>query len=254
MRARLSPFPILMIAIAALSLGVVGRADDRDRDGHRRRPRHCKKGETLPFDNIEFFFELNDTDQDLGVQLNLGGEPWSELAIFDPCGNRILEVEGEDSLGDFGLSDFFFESNEPSFDEISREEILATFPAGKYRFVGCTVEGDRLEGTAMLTHDIPDAPVIGSPEEDEMVDPDDVVVRWQEVTTPAGIEIVAYQVIVTNEEDSRFRYDVRVPADVTSLSVPAEFFEDGTEYELEVLAVEKGGNQTISILFFTTEE
>jgi len=39
---------------------------------------------------------------------------------------------------------------------------------------------------------------------------------------------------------------------VTSLTVPSEFMEPGTEYELEVLALEKSGNQTISVLFFET--
>ena len=32
-----------------------------------------------------------------------------------------------------------------------------------------------------------------------------------------------------------------------------EFLEPGTEYELEVLALEKSGNQTISVSFFTTK-
>ena len=39
----------------------------------------------------------------------------------------------------------------------------------------------------------------------------------------------------------------------TSLGVPEEFFEAGTVYELEVLALEVSGNQTISVGFFTTE-
>jgi hypothetical protein len=240
-------FPILMIALVALGLGVAGRAEDDDGEGRGR------KVQTLEFDAIQLFFELNDTDGDLGLQLNLGAEPWKELTIFDPRGKKILDLEAKGSLREFGLSDLFFESNEPSFDEVSMEEILATFPEGKYEFVGRTIEGDRLLGWASLTHDIPDAPVICSPGDGDTVDPGDVVVSWKEVDAPAGSEIVAYQVIVTNDEDSRFRYDVRVPAGVTSLAVPEEFFEEDTEYELEVLAVEESGNQTISIVFFTTE-
>jgi hypothetical protein len=34
--------------------------------------------------------------------------------------------------------------------------------------------------------------------------------------------------------------------------VPAEFFDPDNEYELEVLALEESGNQTISVSFFTT--
>jgi len=243
--------PLLTIALLALGLGVVSRADD-GHDGHRGKWRrgHC---ETIEIEELRFFFEYNDTDEDLGVQLELGAEPWSCMKIVDPCGNTILEVEGEDTLEDFGLSDLCFESNEPSFDEMTPEEILALFPEGDYKFLGRTIEGDKLVGTATLTHDIPDAPLICSPEEDEVVDPEDVVVTWNPVTTPSGIEIVAYQVIVTNDDDPFFRYDVRVPADATSLSVPAEFFEEDALYELEVLAVEESGNQTISSLFISTE-
>ncbi len=245
---HVSLLSLLMALLVALSLGVVAWAgDDDDDDGRRRR-------QTLPFDEIDFFFEFNETDEDLGIQLCLGAAPWKKLKIIDPDGKKILEVRGKGNLKDFGLSSLFFESNEPSFDEMSMEEILDLFPEGEYEFEGRTIEGDKLSGTAMLTHDIPDGPVITAPEEDEVVDPEDVVVEWESVTPPEGTEITSYQIIVTNDDDPRFKYDVRVPADATSLSVPAEFFEPGVEYELEILAVEESGNQTISLLFFTTEE
>ena len=48
-------------------------------------------------------------------------------------------------------------------------------------------------------------------------------------------------------------YDVHVPADLTALSVPSEFLESDTVYELEVLALEASGNQTISVGFFVTD-
>jgi len=239
-------FPLFATVLAAFTMAVVGRADDDDDDGRGRRA-------ALPFSGIDFFFELNATDEDLGVQLCLGADPWKRLRIYDPCGRKILDVAGKDSLKEFGLASLFFESAEPSFDEVPMEDVLELFPEGEYSFVGRTVEGDRLFGTAMLTHDLPDAAAICSPAEDEIVDPEEVVVTWSAVTTPAGIHIESYQVIVTNDEDPRFEYNVRVSADTTSLSVPAEFFEPETEYELEILAVEESGNQTISVLFFRTE-
>jgi hypothetical protein len=52
---------------------------------------------------------------------------------------------------------------------------------------------------------------------------------------------------------SRPTYDVHVPADRNTLAVPTEFLESNTQYELEILALEKSGNQTISVLFFETE-
>lgn len=72
------------------------------------------------------------------------------------------------------------------------------------------------------------------------------------------VDITGYEVIVTKEvEDdpngfSRPTYDVHLPASVNSLSVPAEFLEADTVYELEVLALEESGNQTISVGFFKT--
>ncbi len=72
------------------------------------------------------------------------------------------------------------------------------------------------------------------------------------------VDITGYEVIVTKEvEDdpngfSRPAYDVHVPPTVTSLGVPAGFLEAKTVYELEVLALEVSGNQTISVGFFKT--
>jgi hypothetical protein len=233
-------FAALLALVLALGVATTGWAhdDDDDDDDDDRRGR---RRDVVEFDHIDFFFEFNSTDEDLGIQLSLGADPWNELKIIDPNGKKILETSGKGNLKDFGLSSFFFESNEPSFDDMSMEEILELFPEGEYKFVGRTIDGDRLRGTADLTHDIPDAPVICEPEDGDVVDPDDVV-------------ITSYQVIVTNDEDPAFEYNVRLPADATSLSVPPEFFLPDTEYELEVLAVEDGGNQTISVVFFTTDD
>lgn len=250
MRKYLRPQPVLAALLVALGVGVVGWADD-DRDDDDRRGR--KSRTTLEFEEIRFFFEFNATDEDLGVQLILGATAWKRLKILGPDGDEILEVSGENTLEEFGLATLFFESNEPTFDVVPKEEILDLFPPGTYRFRGVTIDGDRLKGAAQLTHDIPDAPVILTPEEDEVVAAGDVTVTWSEVTTPAGIEIESYEVIVTNDDNPRFIYDVRVSADARSLTVPAEFFEPETTYELEILAVEKSGNQTIGIIFFETE-
>ena len=43
-----------------------------------------------------------------------------------------------------------------------------------------------------------------------------------------------------------------MPADATSLRVPPGFLLPDTEYEWEVLAIEEGGNQTLSSAFFRT--
>jgi len=46
-----------------------------------------------------------------------------------------------------------------------------------------TTEDQKLVGSAMLSHDIPDGPEIVSPEEDAELDPDDgIVIDWNPVT------------------------------------------------------------------------
>jgi hypothetical protein len=45
-----------------------------------------------------------------------------------------------------------------------------------------------------------------------------------------------------------------VSAETTSLTIPPELLDSGTEYELEILAIEKSDNQTISLIFFETAE
>jgi hypothetical protein len=68
-----------------------------------------------------------------------------------------------------------------------------------------------------------------------------------------------YEVIVTKVDHtdphgfSQPILDVHLPADRNSLSIPVQFLEPGTEYELEVLALEASGNQTITVSFFRTE-
>ena len=43
-----------------------------------------------------------------------------------------------------------------------------------------------------------------------------------------------------------------MPATATSLRIPPGFLQPGAEYEWEVLAIERGGNQTLSSATFTT--
>lgn len=135
---------------------------------------------------------------------------------------------------------------------------------------GTNVDGTVLTGFATLTHAVPVPPVIMSPEvvaedEPDATDPvatTGVVVNWEPVTQSVSgepVEITAYEVIVTKEvhDDpngfSRPIFDVHVPADVTSLTLSDEFLESGRVHELEVLAIETSGNQTIGLGFFETE-
>lgn len=46
--------------------------------------------------------------------------------------------------------------------------------------------------------------------------------------------------------------DVMMPPSATSMAIPPGYLQSDTEYEWEVLAIEKSGNQTLSSSTFTT--
>jgi hypothetical protein len=211
----------------------------------------------LRLSEAQIFFEFNSSAQDLGVQVFLDGE-WESLSIFDPNGNKIFDVSGKGSVEELGLTELFFESVEPPIGEGGThtfDQILSLFPEGRYSWLGVTKEGDDIVGTATLTHDIPDGPVILSPAEGALVDRNNTVISWLPVTTPKGIQIVKYQIIVEQPDVGGFRkrvLSIDVSAGVTSLTVPREFLKLKTDYIFEVLAKEVTGNQTITEGSFKT--
>jgi hypothetical protein len=211
---------------------------------------------TIPFPDARLKIEYNATDGDAGLQVFLDADPWREISITNPSGDELLDVEAAEVIRDYGLTELFSESSEPPFDEFPFEEFKQLFPEGVYTFRGRTIEGERLQSTFTLTHDVPDGPHITSPVEDSTVAPDDLVVEWQPVTTPAGIDVVAYQVLVVADEPSLGNptrvFDVMLPADATRLPIPAEFLVAGA-YKTEVLAIERTGNQTLTEVAFTIE-
>lgn len=225
---------------------------------------HTDKKPTTRIAAAKLFIEYNSTDDDTGIHGAFDDAGWSRLCVFDPDGNQVLAVNPQSQLKDLTMGGIFFESREPPRSEFTFAELRAEFPAGRYTVRGTTFEGEQLVGSAIFTHNVPAAPVITSPPltPEGTLPTEGLVVSWEPVTQTVDgrpVTITGYEVIVTKEvpDDpngfSRPTYDVHVPADVTSLSVPAEFLEPGTEYELEVLALEVSGNQTITVGFFTTD-
>jgi len=215
--------------------------------------------EEVPFSISKMIIEFNATADDVGVQVLLDGEPWKKLAIFSPTGRRILDVAPRRSLQLQGLTELFFESSEPSLDDLPLADFLARFPAGIYEFEGETVDGVKMEGEATFTHVIPAGPEIVSPvsftQDPPVVDPDSLVIEWEPVTTTiasGALTIAGYQVIVEQVTPLRV-LSLALPAAVTSVVIPPEFFVQlGTLHKFEVLAIEAGGNQTITEGEFVT--
>jgi hypothetical protein len=220
-----------------LAGGLLGAGLVRGKTGWAGRANNAE-----PFDEAQLFFEFNSTDNDLGVQLFLDGEAWNALQIIDPRGRKILNIRAQGRLGKLGLTELFWESDEPS-----PEEVLDLFIEGEYIVVGRTVEGERLKSTAELSHDLPAPPVILVPSAPGAeLDPDNAVVRWEAIP---GIE--SLEIIVENEEAGD---EMLVPlsAGATSLHIPEEFLDPDTEYKVEVIAIGENGNKTISERVFVT--
>ncbi len=202
------------------------------------------------------FIEINDTDGDAGLQLFLDGEGWDRFKLVSPDREILLNIRATGGVGLQGLTEGFFESAEPSFDEQPLGEFLGLFPEGEYKFIARSTEGEWTRVFATLTHALPGAPVITVPSEDEVFDdPDDVMVEWMPVADPPGSSIVRYEVIVERDDDDApaREFFADVDPDQTSIEVPEEFLDDGP-YKAEVLAVEESGNKTITEVEFHVGE
>ena len=249
--------PVVLVAVLALIVGAAPREawvqdDDCSSSG----------GPAVKLPEAKLIIEHNATDEDTGFHGLFDGVNWTKLCVYDPHGVQILVVEPKGQLREQSISGIFFESAEPPNAEVSISEFLSRFPEGQYPVRGRAKDGRRLTGAARFTHTIPAAPVITQPQDGGVVDASNLEVKWNPVTTTLDgkpLNPTGYQVIITKDvkDDphgfSRPTFDVHVLPSVTSLTVSKEFLEPNTTYELEVLALETSGNQTISVLFFQTE-
>ena len=227
------------------------------------------KTRTTQIATAKLIIEYNATDDDFGVHGAFDDQGWKTLCVFDPTGRPVLEVGPQGQLRDLTMAGIFFESREPPASEFSFADLEAAFLEGHYPVRAESFDGTIIVGSATFTHDVPAPPTITSPAiADEPrgakrnpVSRDNAVIAWERVTKTVDarpVNITGYEVILTKEvaDDphgfSRPTYDVHVPATVNSLSVPREFLEADTVYEVEVLALEVSGNQTISVGFFKT--
>lgn len=216
------------------------------------------------------FIEDNTGDEDIGVHGYFDDHGWTELCVFNPAGEMVLHVRPDAQMGELGMSEFFFESQEPGYEDWDFSDLKAAWPEGDYSVRAQSHDGEVLHGAAHFTHDLPMRPVITAPalvlepeDNPPVVALGDVTVTWDPVTTTVDgkpVALRAYQLWVNkeNHEDpngfSRPNFDVHVSPDTTSFVVPAAFFDAASLYEVEVVAIEQSGNQTIGgAAYFATK-
>ena len=229
------------------------------------------EGAGEPINHARLYIEDNAGDGDLGVHGYFDDDGWQELCVFDPSGALVLHVTPEGRMAGLGVAGVFFESREPAYAEWGYDALKAGWPEGQYAVRALTHEGTLLTGAATFTTVLPTMPVIVQPatvpeKEGEplpTVPVADLTVEWMPVTASQDgrpIVITAYQVTVEkqNHDDpngsSRPDISMHVGPGLTSVVVPKYIFDPASIYEIEVLALEESGNQTIGgASFFATE-
>lgn len=217
------------------------------------------------FEVTEFKIEFNSTDQDVGVQAFIDGEPWRSVSIINPKWRTILAVKSIRSLARQGVTELFLESGEPTLDEVSLQQFLHRFPEGTYRFFGTDVDGKFVRGRAEFTHVIPCGPTGLAASRGANTPEDPIVLSWDPVTqvidldstfdnltceNSGDLEIVGYRVEAEWEDDNEVvhTFGIDLKPDQHSVTLPPEFIPAGQEYKFEVLAIEESGNQTLTEL------
>ncbi len=252
---------IALAAAAAIALLLIapptGRADDEDE-------------EEIPFDVASIYFELNNTDGDLGIHAMIDGGPWKRLAIEMPNERENLQIRLRNRLRKQGLTELFFESAEPPFEELDPEVFFKRFPEGEYEVEGLSLEGDELESVAEVTHLMPAPPEISingellpseDCDEDIVIASEPFIITWDEVTqshpelgrTNEPIEVELYQLVVEREEPEGLKFTFDLTPDITEVTLPTGFASSEEEWKIEVLVREASGNQTATETCFEAQ-
>lgn len=219
------------------------------------------------FDVGRLFFQLNDTDEDLGIHLLVDGEPWKTLEIDDPRDRRIFYVRTQGRLRRQGLTEFKFESAEPNFEEFSAEQFFRRFPEGEYDVEGKGLDGTEYESEIEITHLMPAPPEgltvngIDAPDDcDEgpvpsvsgpfLIEWEPVLTSHPDIGTPGElpISVVRYEVAVERDEPTELVIDATIEAPeppmtpATEFEVPASIFSSGDLVKFQVLV--QGGDES----------
>jgi hypothetical protein len=225
-----------------------------------------------PFKLTNIHFETNASACDMGIQISFDTDGITEGTVEGPNDQVVYSFRAVDgSEGTHDVTEGFQERVEPpiidlesalgcdpSTDAISLADLLTAWPAGTYEFDGQS-GGVEFEGIAKLTHKIPAGPEITAPDDGDVVPHDaPLLIKWKKVTDPilsnlGPVEIVGYHVVVADVTDPvlspgklRTALDADLSKNETSFLVAKQYLEPNRIYEFEILATEKGGNQTIT--------
>jgi hypothetical protein len=132
--------------------------------------------QAIPFTKHDLYFELNATDGDIGLHGILDGDSWKAAAIKGPGGFSVLRAVPNQASPEFGMTELFFESNEPPLEERSFAELVALFPPGTYQFYGTTAAANLpMRASDVLSTAMPCPPTVQAP---RLVN-GDLAIKWR---------------------------------------------------------------------------
>jgi len=232
-------------------------------------------GDAEPFKITNIHFEANSSACDMGIQMSFDTDGISEGWVNDPHGQVVQRFGAAGgSAVTHDVTEGFQERVEPQITDLIRAldcerddeepeiwlaDLLASWPEGKYVFRGKS-EDEEFRGFARLSHKVPAGPEILAPEDGDLVSSrQNLLIRWKKVTEPimpelGPVEIVGYHVVIADASNpepfppgkTKSQFDADLPHWASSIIVPKQFLRPNRVYEFEVLATEKGGNQTIT--------
>ncbi len=210
------------------------------------------------FSEAEIFVELNDTDGDLGLHASIDGGPWTVLEIEGPGDRQLLNIISSGPMRAQGLTQLFFESAEPSFDQLDPADFFRRFPEGRYEIEGLTQGLGTIVASAVLSHvlaaPVANVLVSGVPAA-ESCDADllptvnaPVVIQWDpvaqshpEIGRKGPVKISRYQFFVEREG---VKLSLDLPPTVTEFEVPTGVTDLGKAFKFEIIARTTAGNNT----------
>ena len=229
--------------------------------------------EEIPFEEAQLYFELNHTDGDLGFHGLLDGDAWKSLEIAGPeraDGSEepvLMSIWVRNALRRQGMTEIFFESEEPSFDELTPAQFFARFPAGIYEAEAVTLDGEEMESELRVSHVMPGPPggiTINGKNSARNCDAanlpvvtEPVTLDWNPVTkshpsvgTPnVNVTVLSYEVVGEIEREGKkpevLVFSAVLPRNVTEFVFPDSFtalVED--EMKFEIVTKLTNGNQT----------
>lgn len=216
------------------------------------------QGGKQAFTEAEIFFELNDTDGDLGLHASIDGGTWTHLMITGPNGDELLNIASQGAAQSQGFTQLAFESAEPPFEDLPPSTFFARFPAGIYVIQALAQGGGTFSSNATLSHVLaaPAANIrlsgVLAPENCDakplprVVPP--LVIDWDPVTTSHAeigasgpVTISRYQVFV---EQGAAKFSVDLPPTVTQVEVPSGVLAGGGIFKFEIIARTAAFNNT----------